>query len=305
MGRFQRRIRSVVLLGALAGIVASAFDAHAAVICQRKAKLVIRATACKGKETLVQDLAKLGTDVGAVGGQVDTLADDTLTSCADATLTRIDPTPPLFAFSTDTRNLRVCTGPCSAFDGNQSGCTSSYTVTDAGATSCFYLNGRCYPCRGCGEKSGACTNKCDSTYPGATCADAARTKLAGGPGTEGCYRLTTQALCESAWHVTRYGTAASCYWGGSSCSGCGNVNVESGNCTNSCVAGALTCKNASLTKTGRCRDFDGNQAGCEGAWHVARYDNVGASCFWDAVNNRCRGCGTKYEFPGSCTNTCL
>jgi len=257
----------------------------------------------------VLDLSAELQNVGTQGARLGALAEGTLAECADATLTRLAPSPNLQAFNNYNGNdVTDCGGPCRQFDGDQAGCAGAYTVTQAGATSCFFHRGLCLPCVGCGQKQGACTNACSTLeYPPTTCGDATRTKFAGGPGTESCYRIRSQTLCESAWHIGRNARPANCYWTGNSCAGCGIRNEFTQNdCTNTCTSvPALTCKNAALTVTQRCSDFNGDQTGCEGAWHGANHDGTAASCFWDATQSRCRGCALRHEFPGSCTNTCL
>ncbi len=53
---------------------------------------------------------------------------------------------------------------------------------------------------------------------------------------------------------------------------------------------------------GACRQFDGNQALCNQAFHLGG-DGL-ASCFYDATEMECRGCGSNNEGSLLCTNTC-
>jgi len=54
---------------------------------------------------------------------------------------------------------------------------------------------------------------------------------------------------------------------------------------------------------GSCRQFDGDQATCTLAFHLG---STGiASCFYQASDNTCRGCGRNNESSGDCTNTCV
>jgi hypothetical protein len=78
--------------------------------------------------------------------------------------------------------------------------------------------------------------ECDSFAT--TCADATRTEFVGGPGTGPCRDLPDQPACEAAWHIGNAG-AATCYWDGFECRGCGPNNEGNGECANTCVAGDL------------------------------------------------------------------
>lgn len=66
----------------------------------------------------------------------------------------------------------------------------------------------------------------------------------------------------------------------------------------SCTADPTRTIFAGGPNTAACRQFDGDQASCEAAWH---FGGAGAaSCFYDSGS--CLGCGPNNS--GSCTNTC-
>jgi hypothetical protein len=104
----------------------------------------------------------------------------------------------------------------------------------------------------------------------------------------------------------------SCFFFRGKCLPCSpNVESRTGACTNTCFK-VPSCADATRTvfaggaDQGACGNF-GTQADCEKAWHVS--DDVtatfiAASCFWDAVNTRCKGCGRTNAFAGKCTNSC-
>jgi hypothetical protein len=52
-----------------------------------------------------------------------------------------------------------------------------------------------------------------------------------------------------------------------------------------------------------CRRFDGNQASCLQAFVEGRAGVE--SCWYDAIDDECRGCGPRNLNDGFCTNTCV
>ena len=76
--------------------------------------------------------------------------------------------------------------------------------------------------------------RCPQSQPG-FCADPLRTLRAGGEGSSGC-RDIDPADCLIAW-VDGGSGAASCFYGGGSCRGCGPRNESAGRCVNSCRLG--------------------------------------------------------------------
>jgi hypothetical protein len=303
MGMAWRRSRQLAWLVALAAsipVVVPSRDAQATVVCQRKKKVKLRVDACKGKETLVEDLAALQANLGTTQGQVKNLVTQLRTECTAA--------PNLTKASSDKSfyfdNIN-CGGGCRAFDGNRAGCEGAWTDSEEGATSCFFFKNLCLPCEDCGLRGRACTNACRAPEPRPTCQDATRTQFVGGPNTEACKALTTQASCEMAFHRTRHDTAASCYWTGTACEGCGPNREGNGACTNTCTTG-ITCADPTRTvRKARCRDVGNDPTMCATAWHVARDEgNVAASCWFDTQETQCKGCGLRQEVKGVCDNVC-
>jgi len=115
-----------------------------------------------------------------------------------------------------------------------------------------------------------------------------------------------QADCESAWQTNSGSNfPVSCWYDAGACRGCGPYNLEDGLCTNTCTSEPF-CDDVSLTiipDRNRCRTLDStDQATCEAAWHVG--GDGPASCWWDAPNSDCLGCGPRNEYSGRCTNAC-
>jgi len=116
------------------------------------------------------------------------------------------------------------------------------------------------------------------------------------------------------------GDAADERGGFNDCSGCGKRNEGRGECTNTCFLN--DCDDSSRTVRvsrevkdgeagGSCRQFDGDQAACEQAWHPSGQRDVPASCFFCASTEgkceaagECRGCGKDNLKAGACSNTC-
>lgn len=57
-------------------------------------------------------------------------------------------------------------------------------------------------------------------------------------------------------------------------------------------------------ETEACRQFAEDQFACERAWHVSG-NGTAASCFFNAAEGACQGCGPNNEEAGLCTNTCM
>jgi hypothetical protein len=198
-------------------------------------------------------------------------------------------------------------GACRQFDGNQSACDQAFTLGDVGVASCFYRSND-NTCRGCGpenEEDGVCTNVCRIAPPCER--DLARTIFAGGPDTGACRQFDADPTsCNLAYHQGGDGVVSSCFTG-LECVPCGDRtgNVQPPLCVNACVP-PPTCLDATRTvfaggpESGACRNFDGDQATCEMAYHLGG-DGV-ASCFYE--NGACRGCGPNNQDDLECTNTC-
>ncbi len=174
-------------------------------------------------------------------------------------------------------------------------------IAVTGDASCYWFSPDNL-CEGCGvfnERRGECTNTCT---PPIVCDDLSRRRLAGFSGSEACLRFNNRIPCEATWHIGISG-AASCYWTGSECEGCGAANEKDGLCTNTCKA-PPTCADPTRTVFAGgpqgtvCRSIT-SQASCEMAWHRTRISTA-ASCFWTGTN--CQGCGPFSS--GACTNTC-
>jgi len=201
------------------------------------------------------------------------------------------------------------TGACRQFAGNQAACEQAFHLGDDGVAPCFY-DADDDECRGCGlrnESDLECVNTC---IPQPTCLDQTRTTYAGGPGSAACRQYDgDQSACEAAFHRGGNGRPASCFWDteDSECFGCGPSNEGDGDCVNTCVAPVPCLDQTRTIYTGPpgsegCTRFNGDQAMCEQAY-VEGADGV-ASCYYDAGDDACRGCGARNEDDGDCTNTC-
>jgi hypothetical protein len=269
---------------------------QAAVLCQRKGKVKIRPDACKGKETVVQDLAALQAATSDLVDQQFRL------TCVGA--------PELVKAGDDTTSFYYdnisCLGGCRTHDGNQSACEGAWAVSGNGATSCVFVNGFCVPCADCVDRRGACQNRCRTPGPTGTCpADPTRTSFLGGPRTDACRKARTQADCEKSFHLGQGDLVASCAWdaGSQRCFGCGPRRETNGDCTNTCRT--RTCADASRTMFKRCTNIGNDSVTCAASWHLAaRNAGEPASCWFDAVGAECKGCGIVQEVAGFCTNTC-
>jgi len=317
-----RPLLTALALTAVAALPALVPPAHAVVVCQRKQKLTLRADQCKTKETQVADLSAVvarGTDLTARAPQVDSVKLQLGFACPGA------PSLKLVAsnFDSDPHDgsliVERAGGGCRSLDGNQAACVASFQNgdpfddrRDPQATPCFFFNNQCLPCSLRAEGLGhVCPNTCT---PPPTCADATRTVFAGGSDIEACQQFEVQADCEKAWHAGGNPTAlaASCFWTGSACEGCGPHNQNKGSCTNTCAPSLThpTCKDptrvtfAGGPQSDACEQFNGNQANCEKAYHEGG-DGIAASCWFQTSSTNCNGCGLRHELAGDCTNTCL
>ncbi len=300
-------------------------DASAAVLCQRKNKVKLRATACKGKEVLVEDLQQLGanvqqlgtnvqqlgtnvqqlgTDLGTQGGilgtegaRVDGIVDQLRLECSNAPELAKAESSDSFYYD----NIE-CDGGCRTHDGNQTACESAWALSEDGATSCYFFKDFCLPCSGCGEDQGVCTNACREQVVVTCPNDPTRTIFAGGPQTEACQHLKTQVDCEHAFHASRNLAPTSCFWDGDECRGCGPRNENDQDCTNTCRT--IGCSDASRTTLRRCESVGNDAVACDQTWHLSGNGGDPASCFFDAGATQCRGCGLPNEIQGLCDNEC-
>jgi hypothetical protein len=303
---------------------------RAAVVCQSKKnakRIALRAEKCTKKENVAVDFATVGTQAATSTDQASRLGS---VEPAIGLVCAGDPSRTLVESKFMPRDAPLARGSvrerlgggCRTLDGNQTACEKSFQNGDpfsdnleSPATACFYHKGLCLPCVDRLNNAAGCTNTCNHVAP--TCADATRTMLVGGPRSDACQSLTTQPDCEKAWHVGALDVAhpaASCYWTGSACRGCGPRHLNQGDCTNTCApTAAPTCKDATRTvfvggtngdTAHRCRKFNGNQSMCQTAFHKTGEGSV-ASCWYDLHQNRCRGCGLRFELIGLCNNTCI
>ena len=163
-------------------------------------------------------------------------------------------------------------------------------------------------CRGCGPGGGGgCINTC--VLPPPCLGDPNRTVFAGGPGINACMAFGTEGSCEEAWHKTFFGTAASCFWDGFDCRGCGGL--EGIACTNTCSPPPVCLSDPNRTlfvggpEQGACQAL-GNEPTCESAFHRG-FTGTASSCFWDPNTPGCFGCGPGGSGQSSgvpCTDTC-
>jgi len=287
---------AVALAVALAPIGVGSADA--AVLCQRKSKVKIRSETCKKKETLVQDLGMLATDVAGQAAETAGLRGPFRLDCPGA--------PELVqAVSDDSFYYdRIdCIGGCRTHDGSQAACEGAWALSEDGATSCFFFNGLCLPCADCGTRAGVCQNRCRVIGTASCPGDPTRTTFAGGPGSDACLGFGTQTACEAAFHFGLGKVPATCYWDGSNCRGCGPYNENNGNCTNTCQT--PTCSDPARTTRAYCWGIGNDSTACNAAWHLsAKSGAEPASCWFDTDASQCKGCGIKHELRGDCVNAC-
>ncbi len=221
-------------------------------------------------------------------------------------------------------------GACHAFDNDIPGCNQAFAFGDVGAASCFY-DATAMRCEGCGrnnQRAGECTNVC-AVAPG--CAqDPGRTLFAGGPGTRACHQFDANpASCNLAYHQGGDGVVSSCYpsvncepcggegEGGAHAPGAGaaagggaGINPPGDDPTDFCINTCVPAPPCTLDPTRvfvggphthACRQFDGNPTGCAGAYAASPTGPV--SCFYDAQNATCEGCGPN-NVGDECTNAC-
>jgi hypothetical protein len=206
------------------------------------------------------------------------------------------------------------TSACQQYTGNQAACETAFHYDQYGhPTSCYFTD--LGDCQGCGLNNfanGECQNTCVVGPP--TCEkDPSRTIFAGGPGTGACGQFDGDpASCLKAFHRGQQGGIASCFYDESAdqCLGCGIGNSGSGQCLNTCQHGVPSCTEdpartllAGYPNTAACHAFDGDQTGCESAYHLDQCYNA-ASCYYDVDNATCNGCGPNNQQNGACVNSC-
>ena len=213
------------------------------------------------------------------------------------------------------------TAACRQFDDDAVSCGSAFHRSQFDIDASCFVAFDCQPCGvGAANATGAgagisgptqpieCVNEC---VPPPPCLDGTLTMSSAASETEACGRFNgNQTACEMSYHLGNAGVA-SCWYDGSSdlCRGCGPSNESEGSCTNTCVPPPSCSLDlnrmifAGGPDTEACRQFDGNQTDCEKAFHRTGAGYI-ASCFYDAGNDRCFGCGPRREGELDCTNTC-
>lgn len=270
--------------------VALAAPASAAVLCQRKNRVKVRPDACKGKEVQIQDLAAAGAGADAASR----LFQATCTRDPDRTL--VVGTPPFLYAGDD------CEGGCRVHDGDQAACEAAFQLGWDGPTGCVHLDGKCVPCKGCGERAGRCIDVCEPRF----CTAPARTVFKGGPGTEACRDLGTQGECEAAWAMQGGRQPVSCWWDAvaTECYGCGEQNESDGDCTNVC-RDPDECADPGRSFVAYCGMLNGDETGCDAAYTKGGGGNATPyTCYYDAGPGECRECRTVEELLGRCADTC-
>jgi hypothetical protein len=331
-GRVSRG-RWLVGIGVGLGVIAAPLpralpNAGAVLVCQnkRKAKLVaFRADKCTKKENVAIDLSNvlaMQTSASAdQGTRLGIVQPDFGATCPGS------PSLTLAASNFSPRGVTRTVarerpgGGCRTLDGNQAACLKTFQTNDPfanrrefPASSCFFFKGFCLPCTDNVAKRAECTNACIAKT---TCADPTRTVFLGGFGGDACKDPKTQVDCEKSWHIGRLDVvhrAASCYWTGTACRGCGPSHANQLDCTNTCdTTPHPTCKDAARTMflggpnastAKKCKKFNGNQAMCEVSYHVTG-EGTAATCWYETTANQCLGCGLRWETVGKCNNTCL
>lgn len=205
------------------------------------------------------------------------------------------------------------TSACHRFDDDPTSCQKAFHRNQCGAATACYYDYAGGECRGCGRNNlidGACVDTCASG-PLPCANDPSRTVFAGFKDTSDCGNLglaAGTAACEAGYQFGSSGPE-SCFMDGSTCTACDPENEADGACANTCVSGPSSCA-ADPTRTvfaggpgtSACRQFDGDQAACESAFHRGRCGV--ASCYYDAASGSCRGCGPANIEDGKCLNTC-
>lgn len=193
-------------------------------------------------------------------------------------------------------------GACVQHD-NENDCNGAFTLGHFGVASCYWdTGGQEASCRGCGpsnENNGNCQNTCVTPPP---CDDASRTIFAGRRGNEGCRRFNGDPTsCLQAYNEGEAG-ATSCWYDAATerCRGCGPDNANDGRCTNTCKQLPF-CDLEPERSFGGCGSFDGDAAGCNGAFQLGSQGQP-VSC---VAIPQCLGCGLNNQAAGRCTNTCF
>ena len=314
MSRGLRRVGVCVLALVIAAALAPA--ARGAVICQRKKKVTLRAgTACKKKEQVVADTAKLalGSDVSTVksdaGKRLDALEKEAGLACLRAATRN-------FSMKFSATSVEAQSAPflrvegCRAFDGDAAKCNSAFESglgwdsAYIAPTSCFYYAGRCWPCsRYTFERTGACVNECNPPL----CANAPTRKFVG---EDNCNVIKDQATCEASFDASSGsdGEARSCYWnpaGMGSCHGCTVDDQIDGKCTNACTPLPTCSARPTLVKA--CAS-SATQGACEQTYVESTDPEATSpqSCFWNTSGVPfCDDCDPFNEFTlKKCADAC-
>jgi hypothetical protein len=148
--------------------------------------------------------------------------------------------------------------------------------------------------------------------PAACERDPTRTIYAGGPSTQACQQFNGDPTsCAHAFHRGASGIA-SCFYDtfDQECRGCGQGNQGTGDCLNTCLHGVVPCtEDPTRTvytggpSTASCHHFDGDPVGCATAYKLDECYNA-TSCYYDADDDLCNGCGPNNFQNGECVNTC-
>jgi hypothetical protein len=299
---------SIALLVATA--LAAPPAARGAVVCQRKKRVTLRAAKCRKKEQLVADTAQLalGSDLSAAesdaGKRLDAIENEVGLTCLKAATRNFS-----MKFSPDSLEAQsapfIRVDACRAFDGDPAKCNGAFesglgwSSAYIAATSCFYHGGRCWPCDGNLEGSGACVNECNPPL----CANAPTRKYVGR--TFNCSYIKDQATCEASFSARDFpdGAAQSCYWNGA-CQNCSVNDQIDGKCTNACTPLPTCSGRPTLVKT--C-GASATQGPCEQTYlESGTNPSYPESCFWNTTGAPfCDVCSAPNQFGQKlCTNAC-
>ncbi len=205
-------------------------------------------------------------------------------------------------------------GACHTFDSDQAMCESAFYLNSRNApVACHWDDSSCGGTNGQGSfPSRGEYNTCLTT--GVTCQEPRTTVLgSGSDGSNRCHQLdfTSEATCEDAYYIGFDGQLpVACSWNSSQnrCEGCGRNRGGSSECASN-VCAALECSgDLARSWVGRCGNLN-SEAACEGAWHtsagIGGLAPYAASCFWDADDGRCFGCGVSSQANKGCANACV
>jgi hypothetical protein len=131
-------------------------------------------------------------------------------------------------------------------------------------------------------------------------------------GEDGCFGGGCRALdgdeagCDGAYQVDRFRGASSCTYIDGKCLPCASCAQRYDRCLDACETPSCANDPTRTNFVGGpnepvCPSID-NESDCHLAWAVGGSGPV--TCYWDAGEGRCQGCGNSNEHSGDCVNGC-